>query len=45
LVKSLIRDHAIDSVIHFAGSIVAPESIAVPLAYLRKQHLQDTYSS
>jgi UDP-glucose 4-epimerase len=33
LVKSLLRDHSIDSVIHFAGSIVVPESVAAPLAY------------
>lgn len=33
LVKSLLRDHAIDSVVHFAGSIVVPESVAVPLEY------------
>jgi len=33
LVKSLFRDHEIDSVMHFAGSIVVPESVAMPLAY------------
>ena len=33
LLKSLLRDHSIDSVIHFAGSIVVPESVAVPLEY------------
>ena len=33
LVKSLLREYAIDSVIHFAGSIVVPESVAAPLAY------------
>ena len=33
LLKSLVRDHSIDSVIHFAGSIVVPESVAVPLEY------------
>jgi len=35
LVGGLIRDHAIDAVIHFAGSIVVPESVADPLAYYR----------
>jgi UDP-glucose 4-epimerase len=35
LVKSLLRDHSIDSVIHFAGSIVVPESVAVPLEYYK----------
>ena len=33
LVKSLLRDHPIDSVIHIAGSIVVPESVAAPLEY------------
>jgi UDP-glucose 4-epimerase len=33
LVAGLMRDHAVDSVIHFAGSIVVPESVADPLAY------------
>ena len=33
LVRRLIRDHAVDAVIHFAGSIVVPDSVAEPLAY------------
>jgi len=33
LVGSLIKDASIDAVIHFAGSIVVPESVADPLAY------------
>lgn len=33
VVKSLIAKHAIDAVIHFAGSIVVPDSVAQPLAY------------
>ena len=33
LVTSVIREHAIDAVVHFAGSIVVPESVANPLAY------------
>jgi UDP-glucose 4-epimerase len=33
LVKSLLREYPIDSVIHFAGSVVVPESVAAPLAY------------
>src|SRR5450631_154955 len=33
LVKSLLREYPIDSVIHFAGSIVVPESVVTPLAY------------
>jgi UDP-glucose 4-epimerase len=33
LVKSLLREYPIDSVIHFAGSIVVPESVAAPLEY------------
>src|SRR5580692_511331 len=33
LVRELITRHGVDSVIHFAGSIVVPESVADPLAY------------
>src|SRR5215813_13574902 len=33
LVKRLIADHATDAVIHFAGSIVVPESVEQPLRY------------
>ena len=33
LVKRVIADHRIDSVIHFAGSIVVPDSVADPLGY------------
>jgi UDP-glucose 4-epimerase len=33
LVGSLIRDHAVDAIIHFAGSVVVPDSVADPLAY------------
>ena len=33
LVSRTIADHGVDSVIHFAGSIVVPESVADPLAY------------
>ena len=33
LVGALIREHGIDAIIHFAGSIVVPESVADPLAY------------
>lgn len=33
LVRQLIKDHHIDSLIHFAGSVVVPESVALPLAY------------
>jgi UDP-glucose 4-epimerase len=33
LVGGLIREHGVDSIIHFAGSIVVPESVADPLAY------------
>ena len=28
-----IREHGIDAIIHFAGSIVVPESVADPLGY------------
>ena len=33
LVLKLIEDHGIEAVIHFAGSIVVPESVADPLGY------------
>src|SRR4051794_32917253 len=33
LVGAIIADHGIDAIIHFAGSIVVPESVADPLAY------------
>jgi UDP-glucose 4-epimerase len=33
LVRRLLQDNAIDAIIHFAGSIVVPESIADPLGY------------
>lgn len=33
LVTQVIRDHGIDAIAHFAGSIVVPDSIANPLGY------------
>jgi UDP-glucose 4-epimerase len=33
LVRGVLRDHGIDAVIHFAGSIVVPESVEQPLRY------------
>jgi UDP-glucose 4-epimerase len=33
LVRRVIAEHAVDSVIHFAGSIVVPESVKEPLRY------------
>ncbi|MGX5842206.1 UDP-glucose 4-epimerase GalE [Mesorhizobium sp. ArgA1] len=33
LVGQIIRDNRIDAIIHFAGSIVVPESVTDPLAY------------
>jgi UDP-glucose 4-epimerase len=33
LVQRLIAEHGVDAVIHFAGSIVVPESVEKPLAY------------
>jgi len=33
LVRDLIERHAIEAVIHFAGSVVVPDSVADPLAY------------
>jgi UDP-glucose 4-epimerase len=33
LISRLIRAHGLDAILHFAGSIVVPESVANPLAY------------
>jgi UDP-glucose 4-epimerase len=33
LVRRLIADHDVDAIIHFAGSVVVPDSVADPLAY------------
>jgi UDP-glucose 4-epimerase len=35
LVAALIREHRIDSIIHFAASTVVPESVRAPLSYYR----------
>jgi UDP-glucose 4-epimerase len=35
LVCRLIRDYGIQSIIHFAGSLIVPESVRDPLAYYR----------
>jgi len=35
LVERLIRDHEVDSIIHFAASIVVPDSVRDPLGYYR----------
>jgi UDP-glucose 4-epimerase len=35
LVARLIRDHDVDSIIHFAASIVVPDSVRDPLGYYR----------
>jgi len=33
LVQKLVAEHRIDAIVHFAGSIVVPESVADPLKY------------
>ena len=33
LVRRIIGEHQVDAVIHFAGSIVVPESVSDPLGY------------
>ena len=33
LVRSIVRKHGVKSIIHFAGSIVVPESVVDPLGY------------
>jgi len=35
LVGSMIAEHRIDAIIHFAASTVVPESVSAPLAYYR----------
>src|SRR5487761_465770 len=35
LVAKIIRDHAIEAIIHFAASIVVPDSVRDPLGYYR----------
>ena len=33
LVSGILRDHAVDAIIHFAGSVVVPDSVVDPLGY------------
>jgi UDP-glucose 4-epimerase len=33
LVDALIREHKVDAIIHFAGSVVVPDSVSDPLGY------------
>src|ERR1700694_4573828 len=35
LVESLVAAHGVESIIHFAGSVVVPDSVRDPLAYYR----------
>ncbi|AWK90188.1 UDP-glucose 4-epimerase GalE [Azospirillum thermophilum] len=35
LLEQVMREHRVDAVMHFAGSIVVPESVERPLAYYR----------
>jgi UDP-glucose 4-epimerase len=35
VVRWIIREHRVDAVLHFAGSIVVPESVKAPLAYYK----------
>jgi UDP-glucose 4-epimerase len=35
VVEGVLREHAVDAIIHFAGSIVVPESVRDPLGYYR----------
>lgn len=39
LLERVIREHAVDAVMHFAGSIVVPESVTNPIAYYRNNTL------
>ena len=44
LVGSIIRDNKVDAIIHFAGSIVVPESVADPLGYYENNTSQDAHA-
>ncbi len=33
LVEKILRDHDVDAILHFAGSVVVPESVADPIGY------------
>ena len=44
LVGSIIREHKVDAIIHFAGSIVVPESVADPLGYYENNTCQDAHA-
>ena len=35
LTRDVLRDHAVDAIIHFAASVVVPDSVRDPLAYYR----------
>lgn len=35
LLEEIIREHGVSAVIHFAGDIVVPESVALPLTYYK----------
>jgi UDP-glucose 4-epimerase len=35
LVSRIVREHEVDAIIHFAGSIVVPDSVRDPLSYYR----------
>jgi UDP-glucose 4-epimerase len=41
LVRAVVRQHAVDAIIHFAGSIVVPDSVSDPLGY----YLNNTVNS
>jgi len=40
LVERLIDEHAVEAIIHFAGSVVVPDSVADPLGYYRNNTVQ-----
>jgi UDP-glucose 4-epimerase len=40
-IEAAMREHAVDAIIHFAGSIIVPESVADPLSY----YLNNTVAS
>src|SRR5438034_10350292 len=39
LVEGVIAAHAVESIMHFAGSVVVPDSMRDPLAYYRNNNM------
>lgn len=42
LLEALIKEHSIEAVIHFAGSIIVPESVVNPVKYYKNNTVQSS---